>query len=106
MTVKADNIHSFIRKIRNAPKKTSKRPLPDLKKSYLFFKRSFDITLALLLVTGVLSWLLPLMALLIKLDSRGPVFFLQRRIGKGGKDFTCYKLRTMVVNQQADECPA
>jgi putative colanic acid biosynthesis UDP-glucose lipid carrier transferase len=47
-----------------------------------------------------------LMALLIKLDSRGPIFFLQRRIGKGGTVFTCYKLRTMVVNRQADECPA
>ncbi|HWK04834.1 MAG TPA: sugar transferase [Puia sp.] len=75
-------------------------------KSYLFFKRSFDIILAILLIIGVLSWLLPLMALLIKLDSRGPLFFLQKRIGKGGVAFTCYKLRTMVVNQQADECPA
>jgi putative colanic acid biosysnthesis UDP-glucose lipid carrier transferase len=106
MTVKADNIPGFIRKIRNSPKKTSKRTIPDLKKRYFFFKRSFDIILALFLITGVLSWVLPLMALLIKLDSRGPVFFLQRRIGKGGKDFTCYKLRTMVVNKQADECPA
>lgn len=106
MTVKADNIHGFIRKIRNSPKKTPQRAIPDLNKSYLFFKRSFDITLALVLILGVLSWLLPLMALLIKLDSRGPVFFLQKRTGKAGKAFTCYKLRTMVVNQQADERPA
>lgn len=46
------------------------------------------------------------MALLIKLDSRGPVFFLQKRTGKGGLDFVCFKLRTMVINSQADECPA
>jgi len=43
---------------------------------------------------------------LIKLDSKGPVFFLQKRIGKGGRVFTCYKLRTMVVNGHADERPA
>ncbi|HEX9511847.1 MAG TPA: sugar transferase [Puia sp.] len=106
MTVKAHNIPGFIHKIRNSSKKTTKKAVPDLNKSYLFFKRAFDMTLTILLITGILSWLLPLMALLIKLDSRGPVFFLQKRIGRGGMAFTCYKLRTMVVNQQADECPA
>src|ERR1700720_3753869 len=106
MTVKVHNIPGFIRKIRNSRKIAAKKADPDLKTGYLFFKRSFDITLAILLIGGILSWLLPLMALLIKLDSRGPVFFLQKRIGKGGRPFTCYKLRTMVINQQADECPA
>jgi putative colanic acid biosysnthesis UDP-glucose lipid carrier transferase len=106
MTVKVHNIPGFIRKIRNSRKIAAKKAVVDLKTSYLFFKRSFDITLAILLIAGVLSWLLPLMALLIKLDSRGPVFFLQKRVGKGGSPFTCFKLRTMVVNRQADECPA
>ncbi len=45
MTVKADNIPGLIRKIRNSPKSTSKRIVPDLRKSYFFFKRSFDIIL-------------------------------------------------------------
>ncbi|HTI11268.1 MAG TPA: sugar transferase [Puia sp.] len=106
MTVKAHNISGFIRKIRNSSSATSGKDVPDPKKGYLLFKRSFDILLAILFITGILSWLLPLMAILIKWDSRGPVFFLQKRVGKGGREFTCYKLRTMVVNRQADECPA
>lgn len=44
----------------------------------------------------ILALPLCLVALLIKLDSRGPVFFLQERIGKGGKIFTMIKFRTMV----------
>jgi putative colanic acid biosynthesis UDP-glucose lipid carrier transferase len=106
MTVKAHTISGFIRKIRNSSSATSGNDVPDPKKSYLLFKRSFDILLAIFFIIGILSWLLPLMALLVKRDSRGPVFFLQKRVGKGGREFTCFKLRTMVVNRQADECPA
>jgi putative colanic acid biosysnthesis UDP-glucose lipid carrier transferase len=47
-----------------------------------------------------------LLALLIKLDSRGPVFFIQRRVGRHSVLFACYKLRTMVINDLADERPA
>ena len=106
MTVKAHTISGFIRKIRNSSTATPGKDVPDPKKGYLLFKRSFDILIAILFIMGILSWLLPVMALLIKWDSRGPVFFLQKRIGKGGREFTCYKLRTMVVNRQADICPA
>lgn len=74
----------------------------DRKRGYLFFKRAADIFFASLFIITLLSWLLPLLALLIKLSSRGPVFFLQKRVGFGGKSFTCYKLRTMVVNMEAD----
>lgn len=77
-----------------------------LGKKYLLTKRGLDLICSVLVIVGVLSWLLPLLAVLIKLDSRGPVFFLQKRIGRGGKIFTCYKLRTMVVNQEADKYPA
>ncbi|NIK74216.1 putative colanic acid biosynthesis UDP-glucose lipid carrier transferase [Thermonema lapsum] len=58
-------------------------------------KRGFDIVFSLLVVIFVLSWLVPLLALLIKLDSRGPVFFIQERGGKNGKTFRCIKFRTM-----------
>ncbi|MBS1601033.1 MAG: sugar transferase [Bacteroidetes bacterium] len=74
--------------------------------SYFFFKRFFDLLFSVLVIVFVLSWALPLMALLIKLDSRGPVFFFQKRIGKGGRPFICIKMRTMVVNPQADQVPA
>jgi putative colanic acid biosynthesis UDP-glucose lipid carrier transferase len=75
-------------------------------KAYFFLKRGVDLLFALVVILGILSWLLPVLALLIKLDSKGPVFFLQKRGGKGGMPFTCYKLRTMVVNKEADECAA
>ncbi|MBN9384510.1 MAG: sugar transferase [Chitinophagaceae bacterium] len=76
-----------------------------LRKKYLLTKRGLDLICSVLVIAGVLSWLLPMLALLIKLDSRGPVFFLQKRIGRGGRIFICYKLRTMVVNGEADEHP-
>jgi putative colanic acid biosynthesis UDP-glucose lipid carrier transferase len=82
------------------------RPHPLEKKSNLFIKRAFDLFLSFILIVAIFSWMLPLIALLIILDSRGPVFFLQNRIMKGGKNFTCIKFRTMRVNQDADLLPA
>lgn len=69
-------------------------------------KRIFDLLLALVIIIFVLSWLLPVLALLIRLDSKGPVFFIQKRVGRHARLFACYKLRTMVVNDQADHRPA
>ena len=65
-------------------------------------KRAFDVTLALLLLL-LLSPLLLLIAVLIKLDSRGPVLFRQERVGMDGRLFTLYKFRTMRAD--ADERP-
>jgi len=70
---------------------------------YLFLKRSFDIIFSSLFIALVLSWLIPLASLVIIFDSRGPVFFVQRRTGKNGRSFLCLKFRTMVVNEMADE---
>jgi putative colanic acid biosynthesis UDP-glucose lipid carrier transferase len=66
------------------------------KRGYFLAKRIFDLSVALLVIAGVLSWLLPLLAVLIKLDSKGPVFFVQQRVGRGSRPFHCYKLRSMV----------
>jgi putative colanic acid biosynthesis UDP-glucose lipid carrier transferase len=71
-------------------------------KQHLFFKRVFDITVSFLVIVLVLSWLIPILAILIKLDSRGPVFFVQKRVGAFGKNFNCYKLRTMYTNSQSN----
>jgi putative colanic acid biosynthesis UDP-glucose lipid carrier transferase len=76
------------------------------RKRYLFIKRSFDILFSVIILAGIMSWLLPLVAVLIKLDSRGSVFFRQKRIGKNGKPFFCIKFRTMMQNEEADEQPA
>ncbi|UOG72764.1 exopolysaccharide biosynthesis polyprenyl glycosylphosphotransferase [Hymenobacter tibetensis] len=65
-------------------------------------KRAFDLFFASLVVVLLLSWLVPLIALLIKADSRGPVFFKQLRTGKGGKPFYCLKFRSMRINADAD----
>ena len=51
----------------------------------------------------LLSWIIPVMAIAIKLNSKGPVFFIQRRVGRGLKSFGCIKFRTMIPNDQADK---
>jgi putative colanic acid biosynthesis UDP-glucose lipid carrier transferase len=73
------------------------------RKFYLFLKRAFDIFFSLAFIVGVLSWLLPITSFLILFDSRGPVFFVQRRMGKNGRTFSCLKLRTMIINDEANE---
>ncbi len=85
----------------------TRQPAPSfhfpLKKIHnLLIKRTFDILLSVVLIIGILSWLFPLLAILIKLDSGGPVFFLQKRNRHAGKLFTCIKFRTMVINDEAD----
>ncbi len=74
----------------------------DQQQNYLLLKRSFDIVFSFIFILTVLSWMMPLMALLIRLGSKGPVLFRQKRIGLGGHSFTCYKFRTMFVNTDAD----
>jgi len=65
-------------------------------------KRCFDLIFSLLVIVFVLSWLTPLLAILIKLNSRGPVFFVQLRSGKDNKQFKCYKFRSLSVNKDAN----
>ncbi len=65
-------------------------------------KRVFDIVFSLLVIVFILSWLVPLLAILIKLSSRGPVFFSQMRSGKNNNKFKCYKFRTLRVNEEAN----
>lgn len=65
-------------------------------------KRIFDIVFSLLVIIFVMSWLYPLVAIIIKMESKGPVIFKQKRNGLFYKEFDCYKFRSMVVNDQAD----
>lgn len=65
-------------------------------------KRTFDVIFSLSVIIFVLSWLLPILGIIIKLDSRGPVFFRQERSGIDNKKFQCWKLRTMYVNKEAN----
>jgi putative colanic acid biosysnthesis UDP-glucose lipid carrier transferase len=73
------------------------------KKYNLLLKRGVDILLSSFLIVFLLSWLIPVIAILIKLDSPGPVFFLQKRNKKNGLPFICIKFRSMIVNKKADK---
>ncbi len=65
-------------------------------------KRVFDLLFSTIIIIGVLSWLVPIMAVLIKLESKGPVFFIQKRNGLNYNVFNCFKFRSMELNDQTD----
>ncbi len=69
-------------------------------------KRGFDACFSLFAILFILSWLIPLLALLIKCESKGPVFFLQKRTGANNREFRCIKFRTMVANPWSDTLQA
>ena len=66
-----------------------------------FIKRLFDIGFSILVLIFILSWFIPLMAIIIKLTSKGPVFFIQKRSGLKNKSFSVIKFSTMYVNSDA-----
>lgn len=66
------------------------------------FKRAFDIVFSTFVLVFILSWLIPLVGLLIKLESKGPIFFIQDRNGENNKVFMCLKFRSMTPNDYAD----
>lgn len=84
-------------------------PIFSLQKSFLQdpiiagFKRTFDLIFSLLVIILLLSWFIPIMAILIKLESKGPVFFKQSRPGFDEKEFFCYKFRSMKINQTTEK---
>lgn len=79
----------------------SMRKIPIEEPFNKFIKRGFDIALSLLIIVGILSWLTPLLGLIIKLESKGPIFFKQKRNGLDYKEFYCYKFRSMRPNPMA-----
>ena len=66
-------------------------------------KRCFDIIFSILIFILLLSWLLPILWVFVKIDSRGPFFFKQKRDGINGEQFYCYKIRSMRVNSISDQ---
>ena len=91
----------FISKISTVPYiSINKLPLDNVLNLYL--KRSFDILFSFLVIILVLSWLTPIIGIILKLSSKGPVFFIQKREGYRGKIFECIKFRTMVPNSMSD----
>ena len=67
----------------------------------LTFKRLIDLCGAFCFMVLFGWWLFPIIAILIKLDSKGPIFFSQPREGLDNRKFNCYKFRSMIVNKEA-----
>ena len=65
-------------------------------------KRVFDILFSVVVILGLLSWLTIILAIFIKWESKGPLFFIQKRNGLNYKEFNCYKFRSMELNDEAD----
>lgn len=77
------------------------RKLP-LEKNYAKYgKRAFDVIFSLSVLVFILSWLIPLLFVVTRTESRDPLFFRQLRHGFNKKPFYCYKFRSMVNNSQA-----
>lgn len=80
--------------------KLIREPLSNPKKQFL--KRSFDIAFSLFAIIFLLSWLIPLVALIVKIESNESVFFIQKRSGLNNVPFNCLKFRSMKSNRNAD----
>lgn len=72
----------------------------------LYKKRIFDIFFSLFICVFVLSWLMPILWVLVKLESKGPFIFKQKREGLNGGEFICYKIRSMKINDVSDKVHA
>jgi putative colanic acid biosynthesis UDP-glucose lipid carrier transferase len=81
-----------------------REPLENIFNRWL--KRTFDIVVSSLVTIFILSWLFPLLGLLIYLESPGPIVFVQQRSGKNNKPFGCYKFRSMTVNNTTEATQA
>ncbi|MGI4021461.1 MAG: exopolysaccharide biosynthesis polyprenyl glycosylphosphotransferase [Janthinobacterium lividum] len=78
-------------------------PLDEVK--HMFKKRVFDITFSILVIVFVLCWLFPIIILIQKLTSPGPILFIQDRIGRKNMVFKCFKFRTMImVDKHVSDC--
>jgi putative colanic acid biosynthesis UDP-glucose lipid carrier transferase len=78
-----------------------RNPLDEMQ--WRFVKRSFDIVFSICFLVLIASWLFPLLAILIKLGSPGPVFFKQERWGKKNKRIICYKFRSMIKEKTGEK---
>lgn len=80
--------------------KSFSEPLEE--KGNRIYKRIFDVVFSLTVLIFILSWLYPILAILIKLEDPGPVLFRQKRSGYLNREFYCLKFRSMKVNHEAD----
>jgi putative colanic acid biosynthesis UDP-glucose lipid carrier transferase len=79
----------------------SVRRLPFEFTENFYIKRIFDIVFSIFVCVFLLSWLWPILFVLVKLESKGPLLFKQKREGINGSEFVCYKFRSMKMNKQS-----
>ncbi|MFH7013355.1 undecaprenyl-phosphate glucose phosphotransferase [Flavobacterium sp. FlaQc-52] len=79
------------------------RPEPLEFASNRLVKKVFDICFSLAVIVLIFPWLLPIVALIIKIESPGPIFFKQERSGRDNQTFMCFKFRSMYVNDLAHD---
>jgi putative colanic acid biosynthesis UDP-glucose lipid carrier transferase len=77
-----------------------KEPLEDVENR--FKKRFLDLAIGLSVIVFIFSWLYPILALIIKIQSPGPVLFKQLRSGRNNQPFYCYKFRSMKMNADSN----
>lgn len=78
------------------------KKLPLEIRSNRIVKRVFDVVFSLFVLVFIMSWLTPILGLLIRLESKGGIFFKQERDGLKGKNFSFYKFRSMKINKDSD----
>ncbi len=89
---------SKVRQFQDVPL-LSLSPVPE-EHLQLLVKRMLDLAVSGFFLVTIAWWLFPVVAILIKLDSRGPVFFRQERVGFNGRRFNMVKFRSMVINAE------
>ena len=67
-----------------------------------YVKRVFDVFFSLFICLFILSWLIPILSILVRLESKGPLIFKQKREGINGEKFICYKFRSMQLNVSSE----
>jgi len=79
------------------------RPEPLELPANRILKKVFDVCFSLLVIILIFPWLFPMLMLIIKLESPGPIFFKQHRSGRDNRTFTCFKFRSMYLNDLAHD---
>jgi putative colanic acid biosynthesis UDP-glucose lipid carrier transferase len=93
---------SYLQNLGNIPILTVRaEPLENIVNRII--KRAFDIMFSLMVIVFLFTWLFPIIAILIKLGSKGPVFFKQMRSGRDNHAFTCYKFRSMKKDNRTED---
>tara|TARA_B100000963_G_scaffold96486_4_gene83309 strand:+ start:492 stop:1877 length:1386 start_codon:yes stop_codon:yes gene_type:complete len=75
-------------------------PLTDFMNRFL--KRMFDLLFSMFVIIFFLSWIFPILAVIIKLTSKGPILFKQLRSGVNNEEFVCYKFRSMTLSSDSE----